>query len=319
MAQKKMILDLDTGIDDSLAIAYALASPEVDLIGITSTYGNVVTSQAGQNSLKILELLGRTDIPVYLGFSHSSTTDHFDVMPVSQEIHGKNGIGEVELPTAKRQVEQQSAVDFMIAAARKYGDDLIIVPTGPMTNLAAALKQAPELTALVGNVTFMGGALTVPGNVTEVGEANINQDPAAANEVLRSSFNLTMVGLDVTLRTLLTKKETKLWRALGTKASVAFADIVDYYIGAYATTNSHLPGCALHDPLAVGVALDPSLVQTIGLNMKVETKAPFAARTVGDETRLNEATTNVQVAVNVDAPAYLQRFMHRLTALFAQN
>lgn len=93
MAQKKMILDLDTGIDDSLAIAYALASPEVDLIGITSTYGNVVTSQAGQNSLKILELLGRTDIPVYLGFSHSSTTDHFDVMPVSQEIHGKNGIG----------------------------------------------------------------------------------------------------------------------------------------------------------------------------------------------------------------------------------
>lgn len=319
MAQKKMILDLDTGIDDSLAIAYALASPEVDLIGITSTYGNVVTSQAGQNSLKILELLGRPDIPVYLGLPHSSTTDHFDVMPVSQEIHGKNGIGEVELPTAKRQVEQEPAVDFMIAAARKYGNDLIIVPTGPMTNLAAALKQAPELTALVGNVTFMGGALTVPGNVTEVGEANINQDPAAADQVLRSSFNLTMVGLDVTLRTLLTKKETKLWRALGTKASVAFADIVDYYIGAYATTNAHLPGCALHDPLAVGVALDPSLVQTIGLNMKVETKAPFAARTVGDETRLNETPTNVKVAVNVDAPAYLQRFMHRLTALFAQN
>lgn len=319
MAQKKMILDLDTGIDDSLAIAYALASPEVDLIGITSTYGNVVTSQAGQNSLKILELLGRPDIPVYLGLPHSSTTDHFDVMPVSQEIHGKNGIGEVELPTAKRQVEQESAVDFMIAAARKYGNDLIIVPTGPMTNLAAALKQAPELTALVGNVTFMGGALTVPGNVTEVGEANINQDPAAADQVLRSSFNLTMVGLDVTLRTLLTKRETKLWRALGTKASVAFADIVDYYIGAYATTNAHLPGCALHDPLAVGVALDPSLVQTIGLNMKVETKAPFAARTVGDETRLNETPTNVKVAVNVDAPAYLQRFMHRLTALFAQN
>ncbi len=224
MAQKKMILDLDTGIDDALAIAYALASDEVDLIGITSTYGNVVTAEAGQNSLRILELLGRTDIPVYLGLPHSSTTDHFDVMQVSKDIHGVNGIGEVSLPTAQRAVENKSAVDFMIEAARQYGDDLIIVPTGPMTNLAAALAQAPEITALVGNVTFMGGALTVPGNVTEVGEANINQDPAAADQVLRSPFNLTMVGLDVTLRTLLTKKETQLWRDLGTKSSVAFRE-----------------------------------------------------------------------------------------------
>ncbi|KRK14861.1 purine nucleosidase [Loigolactobacillus coryniformis subsp. coryniformis KCTC 3167 = DSM 20001] len=319
MAQKKMILDLDTGIDDALAIAYALASDEVDLIGITSTYGNVVTAEAGQNSLRILELLGRTDIPVYLGLPHSSTTDHFDVMQVSKDIHGVNGIGEVSLPTAQRAVENKSAVDFMIEAARQYGDDLIIVPTGPMTNLAAALAQAPEITALVGNVTFMGGALTVPGNVTEVGEANINQDPAAADQVLRSPFNLTMVGLDVTLRTLLTKKETQLWRDLGTKSSVAFANIVDYYIDAYAALNPQLHGCALHDPLAVGVALDPSLVQTIGLNMKVETEAPFAARTVGDVDRLDLPTTNVQVAVNVDVPKYLQRFMHRLTALFAHN
>ncbi|MFL2030295.1 nucleoside hydrolase [Loigolactobacillus zhaoyuanensis] len=319
MARKKMILDLDTGIDDALAIAYALASEEVDLIGITSTYGNVITTAAGQNSLKILELLGRTDIPVYLGLSHSSTTDQFAVMQVSKDIHGVNGIGEVNLPQPQRTVEATAAVDFIIASARQYGDDLIIVPTGPMTNLAAALAQAPELTALVGNVTFMGGALTVPGNVTEVGEANINQDPAAADQVLRSQLSLTMVGLDVTLRTLLTKQETQLWRDLGTKSSIAFADIVDYYIDAYAALNPQLHGCALHDPLAVGVALDPSLVQTIGLNMKVETDAPFAARTVGDVERLNVPTTNVQVAVNVDVPTYLKRFMHRLTALFAQH
>ncbi|MFD1318677.1 nucleoside hydrolase [Loigolactobacillus zhaoyuanensis] len=319
MARKKMILDLDTGIDDALAIAYALASEEVDLIGITSIYGNVITTAAGQNSLKILELLGRTDIPVYLGLSHSSTTDQFAVMQVSKDIHGVNGIGEVNLPQPQRTVEATAAVDFMIASARQYGDDLIIVPTGPMTNLAAALAQAPELTALVGNVTFMGGALTVPGNVTEVGEANINQDPAAADQVLRSQLSLTMVGLDVTLRTLLTKQETQLWRDLGTKSSIAFADIVDYYIDAYAALNPQLHGCALHDPLAVGVAIDPSLVQTIGLNMKVETDAPFAARTVGDVERLNVPTTNVQVAVNVDVPTYLKRFMHRLTALFAQH
>ncbi|ANK59248.1 nucleoside hydrolase [Loigolactobacillus backii] len=318
MAKKKLILDLDTGIDDALAIAYAVASEEADLIGVTSTYGNVVTKQAAANSLRILDLLGQSNVPVYLGLPHPSTSNHFDVMAVSQAIHGVNGIGEVALEKSQRQPENESAVDFMIRSAKTYGTDLTIIPTGPMTNLAAAIAKAPELTALVGSVTFMGGALTVPGNVTEVGEANINQDPAAADAVLRSSASLTMVGLDVTLRTLLTRKETKLWRSLGTKSGQAFADIVDYYIAAYARLSANLNGCALHDPLAVGVALDPDLVQTIDLNMKVETEAPFAARTVGDVDRLNEPT-NVKVAVNVAAERFLQRFMQRLTWLFAQH
>ena len=216
MAQKKMILDLDTGVDDALAIAYAVAAPDVDLIGIVSSYGNNLLNVCAQNSLKLLELLGQPDVPVFLGLPHSSTSDHFDVMQVSKDIHGNNGIGEVELPEPKRQVEEQSGVDFYIEAAHKYGKDLIIIPTGPMTNLAAALEKDPEIAHLIGNVTFMGGALTVEGNVTDVAEANINQDAKAANTVLTSDLPLTMVGLDVTLRTLLTKKETQLWRDLGT-------------------------------------------------------------------------------------------------------
>ena len=209
MAKRKMILDLDTGVDDALAIAYALADPEVDLIGIVSSYGNNLLDVCAENSLKLLELLGHTDIPVFKGLPHSSTTDHFDVMQVSKDIHGNNGIGEVQLPAPSRSVEEESGVDFYIDAAHKYGKDLIIIPTGPMTNLAAALKKDPEIAHLIGNVTFMGGALTVEGNVTPVAEANINQDPKAANEVLTSDLPLTMVGLDVTLRTLLTKKETQ--------------------------------------------------------------------------------------------------------------
>jgi len=319
MATRKMILDLDTGIDDAMAIAYAVAAPDVDLIGIVSSYGNVLTPLAAQNSLKILELLGHSDIPVYLGELYSSTTTHFDVMPISAQIHGKNGIGEVPLPTAKRQPETESGVDFLIQSAHAYGKDLILVPTGPMTNLAKALKISPQIQDEIGNVTLMGGALTVPGNVSPVAEANINQDPQAADEVFESRLNLTMVGLDVTLRTLLTKSETAKWRALKTAAGEKFADIVDYYIDIYKITSPHLHGCALHDPLAVGVALDPSLVSTLDLNMFVDTTKEMWGRTIGDPARLTDKNPNVTVALTVDQDKYLARFMDYLTKLFSKN
>ena len=320
MAKRKMILDLDTGVDDALAIAYALADPEVDLIGIVSSYGNNLLDVCAENSLKLLELLGHTDIPVFKGLPHSCTTDHFDVMQVSKDIHGDNGIGDVELPAPSRALEEQSGVDFYIEAAHKYGKDLIIIPTGPMTNLAAALKKDPEIADLIGNVTFMGGALTVEGNVTPVAEANINQDPKAADEVMKSNLPLTMVGLDVTLRTLLTKNETKQWRELGTVSGKAFADITDFYIDAYYNLDIDKRGCALHDPLAVGVGIDPSFVSTISLFMKVVyQEGPYYGRTIGDNAKLNDPNPNVKVAVNVDKERYLKAFMDRLNKLFKEN
>lgn len=320
MAKRKMILDLDTGVDDALAIAYALADPEVDLIGIVSSYGNNLLDVCAENSLKLLELLGHTDIPVFKGLPHSCTTDHFDVMQVSKDIHGDNGIGDVELPAPSRALEEQSGVDFYIEAAHKYSKDLIIIPTGPMTNLAAALKKDPEIANLIGNVTFMGGALTVEGNVTPVAEANINQDPKAADEVMKSNLPLTMVGLDVTLRTLLTKNETKQWRELGTASGKAFADITDFYIDAYYNLDIDKRGCALHDPLAVGVGIDPSFVSTISLFMKVVyQEGPYYGRTIGDNAKLNDSNPNVKVAINVDKERYLKAFMDRLNKLFKEN
>ena len=320
MAKRKMILDLDTGVDDALAIAYALADPEVDLIGIVSSYGNNLLDVCAENSLKLLELLGHTDIPVFKGLPHSCTTEHFDVMQVSKDIHGDNGIGDVELPAPSRALEEQSGVDFYIEAAYKYGKNLIIIPTGPMTNLAAALKKDPEIADLIGNVTFMGGALTVEGNVTPVAEANINQDPKAADEVMKSNLPLTMVGLDVTLRTLLTKNETKQWRELGTTSGKAFADITDFYIDAYYNLDIDKRGCALHDPLAVGVSIDPSFVSTISLFMKVVyQEGPYYGRTIGDNAKLNDPNPNVKVAVNVDKERYLKAFMDHLNKLFKEN
>lgn len=319
MAKKKMILDLDTGVDDALALAYAVADPEVDLIGIVASYGNNLLDVCAENSLKLLELLGQTDVPVYKGLPHSSTTDSFEVMQVSKDIHGNNGIGDVELPAPKRAVEAESGVDFYIEAAHKYGKDLIIIPTGPMTNLAAALEKDPEIAHLIGNVTFMGGALTVEGNVTDVAEANINQDAKAANTELQSDLPLTMVGLDVTLRTLLTKKETQQWRDLGTKAGKAYADITDFYIDAYYNLDIDKNGCALHDPLAVGVSIDLTFVQTISLFMKVNYDEHNYGRTIGDNSRLNDPNPNVKVAVNVDKERYLKVFMERLNGILKEH
>ena len=223
---KKMILDLDTGVDDALAISYALGSPEVELIGITGTYGNVLVEQGVRNALAVTDLLGHPEVKVYQGLSHSSTTDHFEVLPVSAFIHGDNGIGDVDIPDSNRSVETESAVDFIIDAVKTYGKDLIYVPTGPMTNIEAALKKAPEIKDEIGRVVLMGGALTVPGNCNACMEANISQDPEAADYLFRSGTPTTMIGLDVTLQTLLTYKETQQWRDLGTKAGKFLADIL---------------------------------------------------------------------------------------------
>ncbi|CAM2844530.1 nucleoside hydrolase [Fructilactobacillus fructivorans] len=317
MSTRKMILDLDTGIDDSMALTYAVGDPAIDLIGVVASYGNIEAERAAVNTLKILDLLGASSVPVFIGETHPLSEDYVR-MQVSADIHGENGIGNVPLPDPSGSVQDQNGVDFMIESAQKYGNDLTIVPTGPLTNLAKAIKQAPKAMAKVGNVTLMGGALTVPGNVTPVAEANINQDAISANEVFTSNLNINMVGLDVTLRTLLTKKETQQWRDSKTTAGKKMADIVDFYINIYADMYPELGGCSLHDPLAVGVAVDPSFVKFIDMNMVVTTKPDaYYARTIGDKNRLDDPNTNVKVAVAVDSKRYLKEFMKNMNNAFA--
>ncbi|QYH19577.1 nucleoside hydrolase [Corynebacterium aquatimens] len=313
---RKLILDVDTGIDDALAIAYALGSEELELIGITGTYGNVLVPTGTRNALAILELFGRTDIPVFAGPDHARAKDSFEVLEISEFIHGINGIGEAVIPDAKRQVEETSAVDFMVESVREHGDDLVIVPVGPLTTVAAAM-EADEHFAANAHIVNMGGALTVPGNVSPWAEANINQDPEAADMVFRGVGDITMIGLDATLQTLLTTEETAKWEALGTVGGDFLAAATNYYIKAYETTAPYLGGCGLHDPLAVGVAVDPTLVTTIDINMKTDTEGATRGRTIGDETRLNDPVKTAHVAVGVDVQRFLAEFMRRLTDLAA--
>nr|WP_306428392.1 MULTISPECIES: nucleoside hydrolase [unclassified Corynebacterium] len=302
---------MDTGIDDALALAYALGSPELELIGVTATYGNVLVETGVRNDLALLELFGASDVPVFAGEPHALAKDNFEVLEISEFIHGRNGIGEVEVPDAQRAVEAQSAVDFLIESVRTYGDELIIVPTGAMTNIAAAMQRSPEF-AQHARIVFMGGALTVPGNVSPWAEANINQDPEAADFMVRNGADVTMIGLDVTLQTLLTTAETQQWRALGTKAGEFLADATDYYIRAYETTAPHLGGCGLHDPLAVGVAVDPTLVRLLPMHLKVDTEGATRGRTIGNEEKIGAPNPNARVAVAVDTQRFLTEFMERV-------
>lgn len=302
--RKKLILDLDTGIDDALAIAYALGSAdEIDLIGITATYGNVAVPLAARNALAVLHLFGRDDVPVYPGVDHpiapatlpkmrGTTPDEraqayarwqnggadgwqtdasWSPTPGSVAVHHSNGIGGAIIPDSPRAPEAPgSAVDFIITAAREYGPDLTIVPTGAMTTMATVFRNAPDLKDSGVNVTLMGGALTLPGNVSPAAEANISQDPEAADYLFKCGARTTMIGLDVTHQTALTREKAHEWASLGTPAGDFLVTMTDYYIDFYLKNQPEIRGCGLHDPLAVAAALDPSLVTTFGFNLQVD-------------------------------------------------
>lgn len=305
----KLILDLDTGIDDALALAYAISAHErgeAELLAVTGTYGNVDVEQGVANSRALLELLGHPEIPVIPGPQKSG----FEVLEISSFIHGSNGVGNVALPAAPEQTITTDAVDFLIEAYRTHGADLTIIPTGPSTTIAAAMREAPELADAP--VVFMGGALTVPGNVTPLAEANVIQDPAATDFLLRTGTNVSMVGLDVTTRTVLTKKHTAQWR--GTLVGDIYADMFDYYIDAYAQSEPELGGCGLHDPLAVATALTPSLIDWLPINMM----CTHEGRTTGDPARFHTEVTS-RAAVGVDIDRFVDDLMARMAELFGKS
>ena len=318
---KKIILDLDTGIDDTLAMSYVLASEDAELIGITGTYGNVLLETGVANDLNLLSMFGREDIPVFKGVSHPSNATDFAVPDSSGIFHGKNGTGNVDIPTCStRKAEETSAVDFIIDCARKYGkDELVYVPTGPSTNIDAAFAKAPDI---IDNITIvmMGGSLTQPGNCNPFMEANVSMDPEASNRLFATSADITMIGLDVTMQVLLTKKETQQLRDTGTKAGTFLADMTDYYIDISEQEDPAFQGgCNLHDPLAAAVAIDPTLVTTYPINLMVETEGPSIGRTIGDPARLLSQPKNTKVALSVDAERFVGRLMERLLKLARES
>lgn len=312
----KLILDLDTGIDDAMAIAYACGHPDAELIGITTTFGNVKVEEATRNSLTILDLLGYSKIPVCEGAVAPLGSDDYAPQDGSVLFHGVNGLGEVDFNFSKRLKDSRSAVDFISEAIEKYGHDLTLVLTGPLTNLAQLLRTRKDLAGKF-NVVLMGGALTVMGNMNPFAEANIYVDPLAAKEVFESAQPMTMVGLDVTMKTLLTKTETAQFRSLNKRGEL-FADMIDYYIDAYMTYDQ-IAGCALHDPLAVGIALEPTLAKVHAMHLTVETEGVSAGRTIGLHDKVNALNPNVKVCLDVNVDVYMKQFMEILSKVLTKG
>ncbi|TDF99522.1 nucleoside hydrolase [Paenibacillus piri] len=304
----KVILDVDTGVDDALGILLAIRSGEMDILGITTVNGNVSLEQATVNTCKILQLAGGEHIPVVKGADRPILRNtHFE-----HRVHGKDGLGGAlkDMPVHK-QAEDEHAVDFIIEQVRRYPGEVTLVMTAPLTNLALAVMKYPELVRQVKEVVVMGGVVQGFGNVTPTAEYNMYVDPEAAKLVFKAGFSsLTLVGLDVTRKALLTEEHIA---SLGDSPLARYVrESTADYMQRYYERNG-VWACALHDPLAVGVVLNRELVTVKSYYVDVETRSELCdGQTVCDfQNRLSQEA-NVHVCLDVAADAFLRLFIRVL-------
>ena len=268
----KMFIDCDPGVDDSLAILFALNRPDVEVVGITTSTGNVTAAQGAENAMRILKLAGMEGkVPVCVGSEKPLVGD---VEDFPDFIHGKNGMGDVELPPTDQKVVDMDVSDFMYQKACEYEGELVLISLGRMTNLANTLAKYPDYAKKIKRVVAMGGAVYSHGNVTPLVEANIGGDPEAADIAVMADWDMTMVGLDVTLKTHLTRNDVDaLLRCClpEKKDMVSFiSEELKYYMNGSRKQNYTIEYSPLHDPLAMVVAVDPSVVNTRKMVTRVE-------------------------------------------------
>ncbi|MDE1559150.1 MULTISPECIES: nucleoside hydrolase [Actinotignum] len=248
---RPLYFDCDTGIDDSMALVYLAKAPEISLVGVGTVSGNTNCEQAAENTLSILEAMGRTDVPVAVG-SHDFLTSKYTWVPT--HIHGDNGIGNVELPTAQRRPEAESASDMLLRLSHEYAGELEVVAVGPSTNLALALQKDPELATRVKRVVLMGGAAREVGNASVVAEANVFNDPEAAQTVMAAPWEQVWVPLDVTLANILEEEHRARLLASPKREAQIVGEALDVYFNFYLPEYGRRCS-ALHDPLAAAVAV----------------------------------------------------------------
>ncbi|KAG6668868.1 probable uridine nucleosidase 2 isoform X1 [Carya illinoinensis] len=313
---KKIIIDTDPGIDDAMAIFLALQSPEVEVIGLTTIYGNVYTTLATRNALHLLEIAGRTDIPVAEG-SHVTITNGTKLR-IADFVHGTDGLGNQNFPPPKGKPTEQSAASFLIDQANLYPGKVTVVALGPLTNVALAIQQDPAFSKNIGQIVILGGAFAVNGNVNPAAEANIYGDPDAADIVFTSGADVLAVGINVTHQVVLTDADReKLAKSEG-KFAQYLCKILDVYFS-YHYDAYNTNGVYLHDPTALLAAVDPSLITYIEGVVRVQTRGITRGLTIlyNKQKRFGEVTEwtdkpTVKVAVTVDAPAVVKLLMERL-------
>lgn len=301
MTRTRLIIDTDPGIDDAMAVLYAAAHPEIELIGLTSVFGNVPVEIATRNALRLVELTGQR-IPVAAGAARPLVRD---LSPHPAFIHGAEGFGDVPPETPHARPDPRLAPEFLTAAAAADPGGVTICAIGPLTNLAQAMAYDPGFVGNVARVVVMGGAVACAGNVTDHAEANIWADPHAAAAVLGAGWPVTLVGLDLTRQVMCNGAD---FAALARAAPVigGFIDrAVQFYLR-FHHTHRGLDGCFMHDPTAVIAITDPVLIETRLTPLVVTLDGPEAGRTrIAPEA----ATPAVRICTGGDAEAIRRRFL----------
>lgn len=296
MRTQPLMLDVDTGVDDAAAIAMAIGL-RANLVAVSTVAGNVPIDYATDNSLRVLSLLGKADVPVFRGASRPLVATYQD----AAHVHGGNGLGGAELAVAQGHEGELTGPEAIVHHAERHAGEFTLVMLGPLTNLAIALSLRPRITRQIANVVVMGGAFSTSGNVTPHAEFNIYVDPDAAQQVFDAPWNaITAVGLDVTHQTVLSRA---IWEAIppGAGAAGLLRDVA-----ARTFLEREMSGFYLHDPLAVAVALDPSLVSGTTRAIHVATSDDGRGKTTVRD------GGHVLVASEVKAETFVRRFCDAL-------
>lgn len=313
---QKIIIDTDPGQDDAVAILLALASPEeLDVLGIVAVAGNVGLSQNARNALKVVELSGRTDIPVYAGCPRPMRRE----LVTAEYVHGDSGLDGPDLPEPQISLQSQHGVDFLIDTLRAHDTGTItLCALGPLTNIAMAMVKAPDIVERIQQIVLMGGAYFEVGNTTPAAEFNIYVDPEAADLVMRSGIQITMVPLDVTHQVLTTKPRIAALRDLGTRNGVAIAEMLEFF-ERFDEDKYGWDGGPLHDPCVIAWLLNPELFTGRQINVTIETGSELTmGMTVADYWGIMDAEKfphNVLFLRDIDADGFYTLLTERLARL----
>jgi len=308
----RLVVDCDTGIDDALALLFLAQSPQVEIVAVGSVHGNVTAALAAANTQRVFDLVHRSEIPIAVGAARPLAQE----LQTSGRVHGDDGLGNTNRLPPSRPPVDGSAAEQIVRLARAHPAEFTLLATGPLTNLALALLLEPELPRLIARVVVMGGAIVVPGNATAVAEANVWHDPEAADLVLGAGWDLTLVGLDVTMQTILQGDNLeRLQTAAGPIPRFA-AEILEHYLDYYQRFLG-FRGCALHDPLAAAIALDPSLATYEHLPARVElhgnlTRGQTVVDRRGSRSFYPHSAHAISIAVHVDALKFMNDFLERM-------
>lgn len=308
----KIIIDTDPGQDDAIAILLALASPEIDVLGITAVGGNVPLTLTEKNARKICELAGRRDIKVFAGASRPLVRP----LVTAEHVHGKTGLDGPDLPEPTMPLQKQHAVDFIVETLmREESGTVTICPLGPLTNIALALNREPKIASRIKRIVLMGGGFFEGGNTTPAAEFNIYVDPHACDVVLKSGIDVVFMPLDVTHKALTTAKRIAAFRDMGTSVGMAAAALLDFF-ERFDEEKYGTDGGPLHDPCVIAYLVKPELFGGRQCNVEVETASELTmGMTVVDWWGVTNRPKNATVMRDIDAEGFFALLVERLGRL----